>query len=265
MPLWLTDLAILIALLLVSELMFRAGRARGVPASEHVHAQVTGAQASSLGLLALMLAFTLSMAESRFNARRGILIAEANAIGTTYLRAAYLPEPMRSQSRQQLRDYVKARRAYYRASLAEEPAATARGQELQRRLWDQVVTFAPSHLDSDVVALYIESLNQVIDLEASRDLAIGARMPWTINFLLVIIALVAVGITGYATGLGGGRVSVTLYVTPALVALACTIVADLDRSRAGYISTGDRPMVRLEASMDAQNRMEAASDAVMPR
>ena len=264
MPLWLTDLSIFVALLAISELMFRTGRSRGRPASEDVHSQITAAQASSLGLLALMLGFTLSMAESRFNARRGVLIEEANAISTTYLRADYLGEPIRSQSRQLIREYVKARRVFYRASLAEAPAATARAEELQRQLWALVVSYAPTHLDSDVAALYIESLNQVIDLEATRDVAVIARLPWTINLLLVIVALVAVGITGYATGIGGARVSVMLYVTPALIAVACAIVADLDRARAGHISTGDLPMIRLERWLESQNRIEAASEKVMP-
>lgn len=249
MPLWFSDIAIVIALLVTSELMFRAGRSSRKREDENTKSQLNTAQASALGLLALMLGFTLSMAESRFNARRMINVEEANAVGTTYLRAAYLPEPFRAPARQLLRDYVKSRRDFYRATNKEAPAATARSEEIQRQLWDGVVKMAPSYLGSDVIALYIDALNQMIDSSAAREVYVAARVPWTITLLVILISLAAVGITGYACGLGGGRVPVTVGLLPALIGLALAVIADLDRSREGYIKTGDLPMRLLEQTM----------------
>jgi ABC-type multidrug transport system fused ATPase/permease subunit len=249
MPLWFADVAILIALLVTSELMFRSGRRSRRRGDENTKSQINAAQASALGLLALMLGFTLSMAESRFNARRSIMVEEANAIGTTYLRAAYLPEPYRAPARQLLRDYVQSRRAFYRASVSEAPGTTARTEEIQHHLWDGVVAMAPTYLDSDVIALYIDSVNHMIDSSAAREVYVAARVPWTISFLVIVISIAAVGITGYACGLGGGRVPVTVGLLPALIGLALAIIADLDRSREGYINTGDLPMILLERSM----------------
>lgn len=265
MPLWVTDIALVFSLLAIAELMFRVGRGVRGRADDQVRAQTTAAQASSLGLLALILGFTLSMADKRFDARRVMLLHEASAVSTTYLRADYLPEPARGESRRLLRDYVKARRAYFYASATGAFAETKRARVLQAQLWAYAATTARAHLDSDLIGLYVQSLTEMIDLEESRDLVVLARLPPTVLLLLVVVALVAVGISGYAAGLGGRRALVTLVVSPLLIAFACAIVADLERARAGYISTGDLPMQRLERSLFDQNSTETASEAVIPR
>jgi hypothetical protein len=243
------DVVTLLVLLTASELLFRYGRAARKSSDDAMRSQVATAQASTLGLLALLLGFTLSMAESRFNWRRQFILQEAAAVGTTYLRAEFLPEPTRSESKDLLQSYVDARRAYYGATVAQAPATTERAQQIHVELWSRIRVVAREHLDSDVIALYIESLNQVIDLEAMRDVAITARMPWTIRMLLLFVGLAAVGLSGYATGLHGKRVGVAIWLLPTLIALSFTIIADLDRSRAGLISTGDLPMTRLQQTL----------------
>jgi hypothetical protein len=262
--LWFTDIALVFSLLAIAEVMFRVGRSLRRRADEHVRSQTTAAQASSLGMLALILGFTLSMADARFDARRTMLLREATAAGTTYLRTDYLPEPARSESRALLRDYVKVRRAYARASAAEAVVEVSRARAIQVQLWARAAITARAHLDSALVGHYVEALNEMIDLEETRDVVVLARLPPTVMMLLFLVALVAVGISGYAAGLGGRRAAVTLVVMPTLIALACAIVADLERARAGYIATGDLPMQRLEESMSGQNRTEAASDSVSP-
>jgi hypothetical protein len=189
-------------------------------------------------------------------------LQEAAAVGTSYLRAEFLPEPTRTESKALLREYVGARRAYYEASVEEAPAATARAQEIQDALWSRTSVVAREHLDSDVIALYVESLNQMIDLEGMRDVAVIARMPWTIRVLLVFVGLVAVGLSGYASGLGDRRVSVAIWLFPVLIAFSFSIIADLDRSRAGLISTGDLPMMRLQARL--RHDAEAATRTSQP-
>jgi hypothetical protein len=248
---WFSDVVILIGLLVTSELLYRVGLASRGRGDENVRSQVTTAQASTLGLLALFLGFTMSMAESRFTARRQIVVKEAAAVGTTYLRADVLPEPVRSQSKALLRDYVAARRDYFHASTSEAAATTARAQALHAALWSAMDSVVPEVVDSDVTALYMESLNEMIDLEAMRDVAIVARLPWTIRFLLVLIAVITVGVTAYATGLGGGRVPLSLVLLPLLIAFTFYVIIDLDRSRAGLINTGDLPMMRLQESLKA--------------
>src|SRR5512134_2220617 len=98
MSLVLRTLGLAVALLVVTELMYRIGRARSARYDEQRRGQVSTVQAATLGMLALVLGFSMSMAEARFNKRREVLVIEANAIGTTWLRTDFLPEPARARS-----------------------------------------------------------------------------------------------------------------------------------------------------------------------
>jgi hypothetical protein len=250
--LWVGDLIVMVVLLATSEAMFRVGRVHRFREDVQVRSQITTAQASMLGLLALMLGFTMSMAESRFDARRRIVLDEAAAVGTTYLRAELLPEPVRTRSRGLLREYVDARRTFFHANHQEAPAATARAHAIHRELWAGVVSLAPTHETSDMLALYAASLNDMIDLEAMRDVAVMARLPETVHMLVIMCALVAVALTGFASGVSGKRVGLVVWLLPVLIACAYAIIMDLDRSREGLISTGDMPMRRLEQLLRAE-------------
>src|ERR1700742_2479724 len=96
-------------------------------------------ESATLGLLALMLAFTFSMALTRFEARRDAVVQEANAIGTTALRARLLPEPHRAESLKLLREYVQVRIAAFHSghSFAELKATVERSNAIQEALWKQ--------------------------------------------------------------------------------------------------------------------------------
>src|SRR5262245_15814690 len=109
LPLW-AWLGITVGLILLTvEAGFRAGRWRRQHAEREGETPVSAIVAALLGLLAFLLAFTFGMAASRFDTRRELVLDEANAIGTTYLRAALLPEPHRKETRTLLRDYVDVR------------------------------------------------------------------------------------------------------------------------------------------------------------
>src|SRR6478672_5241594 len=90
---------------------------------------------SILALLAFLLAVTMSMASDRFDTRRAIVLDEANAIGTTYLRAGYLPEPASSQIRQLLREYAPLRVVVTDAKAADVLADVARSREILNQAW----------------------------------------------------------------------------------------------------------------------------------
>ena len=240
MPIWLAELSVTIVLVATSELAFRFARRRS---RKDAGKDLGTTQASTLGLLALVLGFTLAMAESRFSSRRQVVLDESLAVGTTYLRTDFLPEPQRSRSKLLLREYIDARIAFYSTE-----EATPRSQALQTRLWAELAAVASTH-DTPLLGTYVTSLNQMIDLEAARDLILAARVPWTIHLLVLVVAFVAIGINGYAVGLGRIRIPISLTVVPLLVAFSYSVLLDLDRSRAGLISTGDRPMERLKQSL----------------
>ncbi len=250
MGLVVTTFLLAAALVFASEVMYRFGRTRVGKYDDRRRAQVSAVQASTLGLLALVLGFTMSMAEARFNMRRQVLVAEANAIGTTYLRADFLPETERARSRELIRAYVASRVAYFSASSEDAPVATAHSQQLLADLWKIGAAVANEHPDWDLLVSYIETLNETIDLEATRDMAVMARVPALIRVLLVLVAFVAMGVTGYATGIGRWRTATSLYVMPVLIAVACGVITDLDRTRYGLVSSGDRPIERLQNQIE---------------
>ena len=160
-------------------------------------------------LLAFMLAFTFGLAASRFDVRRGLVIDEANAIGTTYLRAGLLPEPHRSDVRSLLREYVDVRlEAVQPGKLSQ---SIGRSEELHARLWAHAVAVGEKNPGSIVVGLFIASLNEVIDLHAKR-LALGVRnrIPGTIWAALYFVAIIGTSVMGYHAGLAGSGRSLAL-------------------------------------------------------
>src|SRR6185503_13597513 len=136
-PLW-TILPLTIAIGLAAfEFGYRLAHYRQQRHEEEKESPVGGMVAGTLGLLAFMLAFTFGLAGSRFEDRRQVVLSEANAIGTTYLRAAMLPEPMRTEAQNLLREYVDVRLEGIQPGKLHE--AIAKSEELHNRLWAQAV------------------------------------------------------------------------------------------------------------------------------
>src|SRR6187397_3196882 len=103
-------------------------------------ANISALEQSLLGLLALIVGFTLFLALTRFEARRDAVLNEANAIGTTALRARLLPEPHRTETLKLLREYAQIRVDYIPTgkSFAELPNVIDRSNIVQEALWQQV-------------------------------------------------------------------------------------------------------------------------------
>jgi hypothetical protein len=244
-------LGVALFLVMATEASFQIGRRSRWRSDDVVRSHVATAQASILGLLALLMAFTLSMADSRHDARRRLVVIEANAVGTTYLRTKYLPEPVATQSRELLRRYVTSRRAYFRASAGEAPIESARSVAISNDLWERGAALAAVHLVSDLIALYLTSLNEMIDAASARRAAVIARIPTSIRALVLFIGVLAMFVTGYSTGLAGRRIPILLTTLPIAIALTYSIITDLDRARSGLVSTGDFPMIQVERALDA--------------
>ena len=157
-----------------------------------------------LGLLAFMLAFTFGLAASRFDERRHTILDEANAIGTTYLRGGLLPEPYRTEVRRSLREYVDVRLEGVQSGKLNQ--AISRSLELHARMWSQAAAVAELDPRSIVNGLFIQSLNAMIDLHATR-VMVGprSRIPMIIWGVLFFVATVAMAGMGYHEGLAGTR------------------------------------------------------------
>jgi hypothetical protein len=207
-------------------------------------------QAALLGLVGLILAFGLSLAVGRYEDRRAAVVNEANTIGTTYLRAEPLAEPMRSRSLQLLKRYTDTS-----ISLSKEVPGSGRSRAtlaassvLQRRLWrlaGQSLTRAPI---ASAPRLYVESLNEMFDAQTARVAGLANRVPNAVLALEVAAAAVALGLLAvYLSMLGRGVIVVLL--ASILVTSLLLVTFDLDRPTRGLITVPDTALTNVRQMM----------------
>lgn len=207
-------------------------------------------QGAVLGIVGLLLAFSMSLAVGRYEDRRAALVAEANAIGTTWLRAQTLQEPQRSRSLALLVDYtdLAIRSTHERIDSDGLRRTTAAEGVLQRRLWrlaGQSLAGAPV---ASAPRLYVETLNDMIDQQTVRISSLSNRVPESVLWLDVIASAVALGLLAmYIAFVGRGHVTVVLAAL--LVAGLLFVIFDLDRPTRGVITVPDTPLTSLRASM----------------
>ena len=250
-------IALVSLLLLVSaEIGFRFGKRSANTEANHTH--LTTIQASILGMLALIIGFTFAMALHRYETRRDLVLQEANAIGTAYLRASFLPPTQSGPVKQALRQYLDIRIPLYspKVEAAKVTATEKESSELQRGLWTQTVEAALA-VPSAVTATFITSLNEVIDLDESRLHALRSHVPGAAWLLVLTISAVACYVTGYAAGSNGTRSALATISLPVLIAIVITLVADLDRPRRGIIGISNKPLLDLQQSIrDSDHSVE---------
>lgn len=210
-----------------------------------------GLDSATLGLLALLIGFTLAMALTRFEARREGALLEANAIGTTWLRARLLPEPYRTETDRLLRAYVQLRLDLIRAGSTEAALAVTipRSDAVQAALWAQATALAAVLPQPVPTGLFIQSLNETIDLQQTRISAATNHVPVQVFALLAVVAMLASGFTAYSGGLAGSRsIGADLIASVLIVSMIVTIF-DLDNPRRGFIQVSQQPILALAASM----------------
>ena len=247
LPLPAAFLLIVVLVLLSIEGGFRLGIYRRKRSEQEKDAPVGAMVGSTLGLLAFMLAFTFGMAASRFDARKALVLEEANAIGTTYLRAAMLPEGG-DAVRGLLREYVDQRLAAVKGGNV--VTALKESEALQSKLWALAVTAGQQHPNSIVVGLFVESLNDVIDLHAKRVTAgLRNRIPGTIWVGLFVIATLSLGAMGYHSGLAGPTRSLAVVAVAFAFSAVIALVVDLDRPQEGALVVSQQPLIDVRQSM----------------
>jgi hypothetical protein len=249
LPLWGLSLVIVVFVLLSIECGYRLGHYRRSRSEQEKDAPVGAMVGSTLGLLAFMLAFTFGMAASRFDTRKSLVLDEANAIGTTYLRAAMLPD-RRDEVRGLLRDYVDARLEAVQSGRVVE--GVRRAEDLQARLWTEAAAIGQQHPDSIVVGLFVESLNEVIDLHAKRVTAgLRNRIPGAIWVGLFTIAVLSLGAMGYHSGLVGTTRSLAVIAVAFAFSAVIALVVDLDRPQEGTLTVSQQALIDVRQSMTA--------------
>jgi hypothetical protein len=248
LPLWGLFMAILLLVLLAVEGGYRLGKCRRSRSEQEKEAPVGAMVGATLGLLAFMLAFTFGLAAARFDTRRQVLLDEANAIGTTYLRAGMLPD-RREAIRALLRDYVETRLEAVRSGKIAE--GIRRSEHLQDQLWAEAVAVGENNPTSIVVGLFVQSLNEVIDLHAKRVTAgLRNRIPGAIWVALFAVAVLSLAAMGYHAGLVGAGRSLAVLAVAFTFSTIIGLIADLDRPQEGVLKVSQQALIDLRQSMN---------------
>ena len=201
---------------------------------------------SLLALMAFMLAVTMGMAADRFDARRGMVLAEANAIGKAYLEAEYLPSESADKLQGLLREYLPLRIAT--ADRARVIVNLQRSTELHAEMWAIVAEAGRSGYLSDLMSSLGESVTDLVSLNQSRVVAgLYTRVPETILLLLLAGSALSLGMVGYGAGITGHRSVVSAVVLVVALGAVMTLVIDLDRPQEGFLT------VSQQALLDVQN------------
>jgi hypothetical protein len=242
----LTGLFILLLLLVSLELGVQFGKfvaRRHVP-SDGEKSSVNFATAGIMGLLAFLLGVSLSMASDRYQQRRDSVLAEANAIGTAWLRAAVATGAEGEVMQRLLRDYTETRIAVVRGSPdpAEVERLDLRTNSLQSEIWQLARTVA-ERSPTPISGLLLSSLNEMIDLSLTNRRNFASHVPGYVLRLLLTVSIFAVGAVGYGFGLVGSRQPGLSIMLLGVWTLAIVLIVDIDRPQSGQVRIDPAPLV----------------------
>lgn len=247
LPLWGLYLAMTVAVLFSVEAGFRFGNYRRRIGAAEQEGPVGPMVGATLALLAFLLTFTFGIAASRFEARRQALLSEANAIGTTYLRAGLLPKPHRDEIQRLLREYVAVR--IEGAQPDRVVAAIAKSESLQNQLWSQAAEVVALDNKPIITRLFVESLNETIDMHTTRIYALHGRIPFVIWGVMGFVTALSMAATGYQEGLSSTRRSPVILALILAFSVMVALIADLDRPHEGLLRVSQQVMIDLQQSM----------------
>ncbi|MEI6915808.1 MAG: hypothetical protein WCL39_11800 [Armatimonadota bacterium] len=243
-------LVLIVILVAVLEMGFLAGKGRGESVSDK--SDIPLILGGVLTLLALLLGFTYSMSEARFETRRQLVVEEANAIGTTYLRAKTLADPQNSEIQALLRQYA-ALRVHISQDMGENPRTIAavdrQTKRLQDMIWSRGAVLARENPDP-VITLFLNSLNEMIDLHASRLAAFRNRVPLPIYIVLFATSAIVLWLLGYYFGSLSRRMLTLSLPLVFLVACVMWLIMDLDQPTRGAIKASQQSLIDLDRDLN---------------
>jgi NADH:ubiquinone oxidoreductase subunit 6 (subunit J) len=205
------------------------------------------------GLLGLLIAFTFSGAATRYDSRRLLIVEEANAIGTAYLRLDLLPAEARASLQDKFRQYVDSRLEVYQKlpDIKAAKAALDKSVGYQNAIWAEAVAAGQSTSSTSATMLLLPALNQMIDITTTRTVATQIHPPFVVYVLLVGLALVSALLAGFAMAENRSHNWLHTLLYAAVLSLAIYVILDLEYPRMGLIriDAADQLLVDLRQSM----------------
>ncbi|HSE33867.1 MAG TPA: hypothetical protein VLA93_20010 [Pyrinomonadaceae bacterium] len=247
LPLWAIFIGIVLIVLLSAGLGIYLARSRKRRLKSEEDAGPIGmAGSATLGLLAFILAFTFGLTASRFDSRKQLFLDEVTAIETTAMRSDLIPEPHRTEVRELLHKYIELRLNFPQTKEA-ALERVKQSEEVQRQLWPHAAALADSDLkNADIVSLFVDSVNQMINLQTRR-ITIGSQhiplLVWFVLFGVMILSMIEVG---YLFGRSQNVNWLFLVALSLAFSAVMVLIADLDRSGAGTtsaITVNQQPLI----------------------
>lgn len=246
----LITLAMVLLLMAAGEIGFRLG-SRRQESQESFRSLMTGTGAAMLGLMGLLLGFSLAMAVSRWDARHGMIVNESNAIGTLWLRAGLLEEPLRGDLRDALREYTDTRIALggSRGDLDALRTARSKGESLHTSIWSVVERANQPGRSNAVLSSLITAANEVIDIHELRLSSIMNFLPAPLFLLLFTLAAVAISFLAWSFGAAnqGGRIAILMLGL--LIGAVLLLIMDVNRPQRGRFKIGIESLERVAKTM----------------
>jgi hypothetical protein len=247
---WVLVLVFLALMAAASEVGFRLGH-RGKHTPDGTKSPISAVEGGILGVLGLLLGFTMSMAVTRFESRKELVLEEANAIGTAHLRTQLLPTAEGKEIADLLRAYTNVRvppedgrDIYEQITIARQKSA-----RLQDAFWQRAVAYGQEDPNPVRAGLLLQSLNEVIDLDAARWMAFQNHVPETVIYVIAVVGLLATTVVGYSFGLGGLRQLFSICMLSLAVTLVLAVIIDLDRPHEGFIRVSQQPLLDLQKQL----------------
>ena len=231
------------ALLIVVGIGCRVGLRTSSDGNEDLREEIVAARDAISVLLSLLLAFTLAMVLTRYEKRKQLIVDEANAIGTTRLRAQMLSEPSRSEILALMQRYLDARIQFSEVGLDSEnlTASSTQAKELLAEMWQQSVAVAQQS-QTPITSIFVQSLNETTDLSETRLAALENRVPRALWFVLLFMSALTCLLVGCSLR---RKALLVIVVWPLMISIVLALSADLDSPRTGLIQIGQQSMERL--------------------
>jgi hypothetical protein len=252
---WAIGLAIslFVGIVVFLEIGYRLGRHNSEEHPDSAHQGIGVIEAAVFALLGLLLGFSFAGGMSRLDSKRQLIIQEANAIGTAYLRVDELPVNEQPEMRRLFREYLDTRlRVYERLpDLKAADQEIARAAQTQQEIWSHAVSASRNDPSQNTARLLLPAVNEMIDVTTARTIAMHTQLPLLIFSLLTGVALVSGLLAGYAMAERRRRSWLHMLVYAGVIAITVYAVLDLDYPRFGLIrlDAGDKSLMQLRDSI----------------
>ena len=250
-PIWFVFVATTLLVVAAIEVGYMLGKTAHRRTEDEKESPVSAIAGTVLAFLAFILAFTFAIVSDRYDNRKALVREEAGAIRTSYTEASFLPEPDRDTARGLYQQYVGIiLEASNKDNFDRHPELIGQAQAIQAQLWGMAVAKVQGGDNSDISAMYSESLTEMANVQATRiAVAVQARIPtgiWVVLYSLVILGMIAVG---YQTAIAASKRSWAMVLLALSFSIVITLIAALDNPEHGYLPVSQQPLKDLQVWM----------------